>query len=198
MESKLMQSQRGAVLLIALIVLVAMTLAGIAMMRSVDTATVVAGNIAFKQSSVNAADQGLQTGFAYLQSKLGSTTLYSDDAAAGYKASVSDVETLNWWTDPANWAGAKTLTADAAGNVVSVLIHRMCPIAANCKDGAKCGGVDNICGTTPDASMVGCDGCDMSQPNFFTKPPAVHYRITSRAVGPRNSVTVVQTMLRFN
>jgi Tfp pilus assembly protein PilX len=38
--------QRGVMLIIALIVLVAMTMAGIAMMRSVDTATIVAGNIA--------------------------------------------------------------------------------------------------------------------------------------------------------
>jgi len=44
-------------LIIALIVLVAMTLAGIATMRSVDTATVLAGNIAFRQSALNAADQ---------------------------------------------------------------------------------------------------------------------------------------------
>jgi Tfp pilus assembly protein PilX len=43
---------RGAVLFIALIVLVAMTLAGIAIMRSVDTATLIAGNLAFKQGTV--------------------------------------------------------------------------------------------------------------------------------------------------
>ena len=54
------RSQQGAMLIIALIVLVAMSLAGIAMMRSVDTGTLVAGNIAFKQSSLHATDHGLQ------------------------------------------------------------------------------------------------------------------------------------------
>ena len=55
--------QRGTMLVISLIVLVAMTLAGVAMMRSVDTSAIVAGNIAFKQSSLNAADGGIQAGF---------------------------------------------------------------------------------------------------------------------------------------
>ena len=45
------RKQRGTMLIIALIVLVAMTLAGIATMRSVDTATVMAGNIAFRPVS---------------------------------------------------------------------------------------------------------------------------------------------------
>jgi len=58
--------QRGVTLFIALIVLVAMTMAAVAMMRSVDTSTVVAGNIGFRQSAVNAADQGVQTAFAWL------------------------------------------------------------------------------------------------------------------------------------
>ena len=55
--------QRGVVLLLTLIILVAMTLASIGMMRSVDTATVVAGNLAFKQSTAYAADGGTSTGF---------------------------------------------------------------------------------------------------------------------------------------
>jgi Tfp pilus assembly protein PilX len=43
--------QRGAILFIALIVLVAMSLAGIALMRSVDTNVLIAGNLAFRQSA---------------------------------------------------------------------------------------------------------------------------------------------------
>ena len=59
----LARSQRGVVLLIALIMLVAMTLAGIGMMRSVDTGSVIAGNLAFKQSTLNASDAGTSWGF---------------------------------------------------------------------------------------------------------------------------------------
>src|SRR2546425_1077368 len=57
--------QGGTILIIALIVLVAMTLAGIATMRSVDTATITAGNIGLRQASVNAADQEIRAGAAW-------------------------------------------------------------------------------------------------------------------------------------
>jgi Tfp pilus assembly protein PilX len=52
--------QRGAILFIALIVLVAMTLAGIALMRSVDTNVLIAGNLAFRQGATAAGDYGVE------------------------------------------------------------------------------------------------------------------------------------------
>jgi Tfp pilus assembly protein PilX len=55
--------QRGVVLLITLIILVAMTLAGIGMMRSVDTGNLIAGNLAFRQASANANDAGMNMAF---------------------------------------------------------------------------------------------------------------------------------------
>src|SRR5881409_243746 len=67
--------QVGTILIIALIVLVAMTLAGIATMRSVDTATITAGNIGLRQASVNAADQGIQAGVNWLTANLGPTLI---------------------------------------------------------------------------------------------------------------------------
>ena len=192
------QRQRGATLIIALIVLVAMTLAGVAMMRSVDTATVVAGNIAFKQSTVNAADQGLQTGYKWLADiGTASVTLYNTDTAVGYISAVPGTEPN--WMDNNNWSNSKVLnsgSADASGNVVSFLVHRMCPVP-NCAPDATCLGNVNSCGSTPDSTLITGEGIDQSKPNFFTRPPAIHYRITSRAVGPRNSITVVQTMVKI-
>ena len=44
------RAQQGVILFIALIVLVAMSLAGIALMRSVDTNVLIAGNLAFRQA----------------------------------------------------------------------------------------------------------------------------------------------------
>lgn len=52
--------QRGVVLLISLIALVALTLAGLAIVRQVDTATLVTGNVTFRQSSVNTADLAVE------------------------------------------------------------------------------------------------------------------------------------------
>src|SRR4051812_44344510 len=58
--------QRGVVLFIALIVLVAMTLAAIALVRAVDTSTQVAGNIGFKQSTVQSSDMGGEQAISWL------------------------------------------------------------------------------------------------------------------------------------
>jgi len=80
-SSPLPRRQRGVVLLIALIVLVVMTLAGIGMMRSADTGIVIAGNLAFKQATIQAADLGISQSFDNL---LSAATSASDKAVLNY------------------------------------------------------------------------------------------------------------------
>jgi type IV pilus assembly protein PilX len=189
--------QRGVMLIIALIVLVAMTMAGIAMMRSVDTATIVAGNIAYKQSTISGADQGLQAAYFWLTSNALGAKLHSDDVPYGYVSNVPTTEPD--WMNNGSWGEALALNSgnpDAYGNVVSYVIHRMCPVR-NCAPGATCIGNVNSCGTTPDSTLVTGEGIDMTKANFFSKPPMIHYRVTARAVGPRNATTVVQMMVRI-
>ena len=60
------RSQRGVVIFIALIVLVAMTLAGIAMMRSSGSAMLTAGNLGFRQNATASGDLGLETARTWL------------------------------------------------------------------------------------------------------------------------------------
>jgi Tfp pilus assembly protein PilX len=188
--------QRGTILIIALIVLVAMTLAGIATMRSVDTATILAGNIGLRQATSNAADQGIQAGINWLVANLPNAAVLNNDIpAAGYNSNVAVVEPD--WNDPANWAGAAQVnggTSDAGGNTVSFLIHRMCSIK-NCGPTATCG-VPNTCASTLSNATLSQQGVDQTRPtDSHASVPAYHYRITAKAVGPRNSITIVQTML---
>jgi len=193
--------QRGTMLVISLIVLVSMTLAGVAMMRSVDTSAIVAGNIAFKQSSLNAADSGIQAGYTFLTANSGGATLYNDNNAAGVSSTgyfSSAPTTEPDWTNTNNWTNAGSINsgvADAGGNVVQYVIQRLCPIA-NCAPSAVCNGNTNVCGTTPDTTAISGEGTDQSSTNFFTRPPATHYRVTARVVGPRQSTAIVQTLLR--
>ena len=196
--------QRGVTLFIALIVLVAMTMAAVAMMRSVDTATVVAGNIGFRQSAVNAADQGVQTAYAWLGANVGGPGISNDSPASGYFSSVTAGEAPDWYTNSASWVNAAALTltcpatgsttTDCAGNTVSYVIHRMCPVA-NCAPNATCFGVTNVCGQTLSSTAVSGEGVEQGAVNFFTTPPQTHYRVTVRSVGPRASIAYVQTML---
>ncbi len=52
--------QRGVVLFIALIAMVVLSLAGVALIRSVDTAASVAGNIAFREASTTAVNLAVE------------------------------------------------------------------------------------------------------------------------------------------
>src|SRR2546428_13810539 len=91
-QSSLPRRQRGVTLFIALIVLVAMTMAAVAMMRSVDTATVVAGNIGFRQSAVNAADQGVQAAYAWLGANVGGAGGTSESPPSAHFSGVAHGE----------------------------------------------------------------------------------------------------------
>jgi type IV pilus assembly protein PilX len=175
-----------------LIVLVAMTLAGIAMMRSVATSNLIAGNLAFKQMTVQASDNGVEQAYQWLLANR--ATLNSTNAALGYYSSRPGTEPD--WTDPSNWTNAITLPADAAGNVVSFLVHRMCTQPDTAYN-ANNAGVANDCALsispgTPPAPGEG-DSFQTGAP-VFLQDPMVYYRITVRTTGMRNSVSVVQAM----
>src|SRR5438552_9777622 len=181
--------QGGTILIIALIVLVAMTLAGIATMRSVDTATITAGNIGLRQASVNAADQGIQAGVIWLTANLGPTLIadnhQSGTASKGYFSSVPPANDPDWY-EPLNWSEAGQLNngnPDAGGNVVFFLIHRLCPVA-NCDISATCVGNPNpnICASTLSTAALTGEGSDQTRPtDTHTSVPATHYRITAKA-----------------
>ena len=57
----LYRRERGVVLIITLIMLVVMSLAGIAVVRSVDATSAVAGNLALRQASIEPANLAAET-----------------------------------------------------------------------------------------------------------------------------------------
>ena len=79
--------QRGVVLFIALLVMVALSLAGIALIRSADTATIVAGNLAFKQAAASAVDRSIEQAVAALFDPAADPTL-SNPVIADKKADL--------------------------------------------------------------------------------------------------------------
>lgn len=192
--------QRGVVLLLVLIILVAMTLAGIGMMRSVDTGNVIAGNMAFKQTTIQSGDRGISDGYAALLnlSTNNKTALNTNGSFVGYYATplnqceVFNTCAQNWWSEDANWVGAPSVTILDANNktlaTVSYLVHRMCS-AANL--GPNDSG--NTCQTYQDISSA--PGGDKSVGAVIFTNNSVFYRITSRAVGPRNTVSYSQALV---
>jgi type IV pilus assembly protein PilX len=178
--------QRGVVLLIALIVLVAMSLAGVALIRSVDTTVVAAGNLAFSQSALQSGDVGLHEAAKWLETKNGGPDLAITNEGNGYFSAPPFPEPD--WYDMDSWAGSSMLvnggTPDASGNVVRYVIHRLCQTPGK-------GWIDNNCARAPGAAgSTGMSQTTTAPP--YEGTPKLFYRITSRVDGPRNTVSVSQ------
>lgn len=202
--------QKGVVLLIALIVLVAMTLAGIALVRSVDTGNMVAGNLAFKQGATLAGDAGTESAIAWLTPLNGSTTLYVNNAAKGYyatsqatldptnKLSSATMSAVDW--DDNNCSGltfatcVKPAPAITVGdNAVSYIIHRLCQTETDPNS------VGNTCVTYQSSNSTSPKRGELKygEDKRFEPLPGPYYRIISRVKGPRNTVSFVETMIHF-
>jgi Tfp pilus assembly protein PilX len=183
--------QQGVVLLIALIVLVAMTLAGIALVRSVDTTNIIAGNLAFKQAATHSGDTGIEAAVAWLEQNNGGVILQTDNLPNGYAATRQDPAVNQTWDN--YWANVLagrsiTLATDAAGNTASYSIQRMCnatgdPVAP--ATGCSVSPVATV--STANSQAAGAIALQYSS--------QVYYRITSRVVGPRFTVSYVQAII---
>jgi len=187
------RAQEGLVLFIALIVLVAMTMAGVAMMRSVDTGLVVAGNMAFKQSAIMVADRGTAEAVEWLKTNSAGPTLQNTNTSRGYYSARPGTEP-NWF-EAASWTNSTAVnggTPDASGNVVRFIIHRMCTLPDTPYNGSLAG-VQNECALFfPKASGTGGGSMAVGAPQFVGTPQ-LYYRVTTRVEGPRDTVSVIQS-----
>lgn len=198
------RANRGIVLIMALIVLVAMTLGAVALVRSVYTSNVIAGNLAFQQSATHSADAGVEAAIVWLENNNGkpgatgstgacaTNILACDQSTAGYLARRQDPTSQQSWRD--FWdatlsTNAQTLAKDSAGNTVSYVIQRLCTLQGSAQD------TGNECVTSPRASAGTCAGgssCD-SQRDNLAGTSSVYYRITVKVSGPRNTESFTQT-----
>lgn len=184
--------QEGVVLIIALIVLVAMTLGGLALIRSTDLANIIAGNLAFRQAATHSGDQGIEAAFSWLQAN--PSLLNNDSAIDGYSANGNNATRspatgitweAYWNTLPA--ARIRTLPTDGAGNTVSYIIDRLCANAGSPTGGANCS-------SSPAGSVAGGQNEEGGEKPINT-PSGIYYRITVRIAGPRNTTSFVQAMV---
>ncbi|WP_292935272.1 hypothetical protein [Noviherbaspirillum sp.] len=196
-----MRLQRGVVLIVALIVLIAMTLASIAMVRSVDTSTIIAGNLAFKESGAAAGDVAIDTAIIWLAANNSVAVLGSDHGSDGYYASLQDnlditgTHTADNNTDNLDWTSSavvKKLDKDALGNQASYVIHRMCNDPGPF-DPATCASdlsptAGNSLGSKQQNLNYHVGGWDQLSARAY-------YRITVRIKGPKNSINFVQMIV---
>lgn len=182
--------QRGVVLFIALIVLVAMTMVGLAVMRASGGSTLMAGNLSFRQNATVAGDLGIEAARTWLTAQ-GPVTLENNAAGSGYyatwdKAFNPATLPLSGWHDP-------VLATDAAGNKVRYVIHRMCALAGALTLPAA--PPNQECVTLADPGKSGSKGGVAYGEKSLTGTSQPYYRITARIDGPKNTVSFVQAMM---
>ncbi len=203
--------QQGVVLMMALIVLVVLTLAALALTRSVYTSNVLAGNLAFQQAATHSADTGIEAAITWLENNraatadtataaacagaTGANVLTCTQTGRGYSPTRQDPAAgqswANFWTTLQTNGQTLSLTADAAGNTVSYAIQRMCSTTGDAQ------AVGNDCAIAPLATASTCAGgssCDAQKVNL-NSVGQVYYRITVRVDGPRNTQSLVQSMV---
>lgn len=197
-----LHNQRGVILMVSLIILIVMTIAGIALIRSVDTSNVIAGNLAFQQAAVHAGDAGTEDAVVSVIQAFTATELQNHKYTSGYSASV---------TNPANWethwnstvnpnpvtrpvanktcAGQScSLPTDGVGNTVTYTIERLCQTAGD--------PLLSLTGCVSGGGLAAASGNSLgsasNQPSQLTQ---YYYRVTSRIDGPRNTVTYIQSIV---
>ena len=95
------QRAEGAGLVIALVMLVVMSMSALALVRAVSTGVLVAGNFAFRQAAVLAAEAGSETAITWLTARATLPDLYTDQPEEGYYASLPEGMDING-SEPAN------------------------------------------------------------------------------------------------
>lgn len=182
--------QRGAALFIALIALVTMTLAGIALVRSVDTANLIAGNFAFRQASLQASDVGVETAVSALNIIV-TTSLDANWPAPCAVGACNYYPTQQPDTNGVpnvmgNWATVPAITPPISPDYeVKYVIDRLCQGTVPVTDIAgNCYSVSPVASGSKNAGAI-----------TFSGSQTVYYRVTVRVSGPRNTVSMVQVVL---
>jgi type IV pilus assembly protein PilX len=194
---QLVKQQKGMVLFVALIALVAMSLAAAALVRTVDSGVLVAGNLAFKQSAIMSAETGIARAYTYINSKASDVVLQTPDITNGYYAVFDDSVEL---TDATTWADNKTETVpadidDLSGNETRYILQRMCRTTAkadadNCLVGTGRKAPSSQ-GTYSEGGGAGGGGYDRD----LGLSDAVAYRLTVRVKGPKNTYSYLQAFI---
>jgi len=192
---------RGIVLFVALLVMVALSSAGVALMRSTDAATAVTGNLVLKQAASLAVDRGIERAVHALWETTPGLDRTQHAPTQNFYACVrgtgggcmpanSVVPKIPDLLLNANGCSAASLASglianDDAGNRSCYVIERMClapgpAVRSNC----------NL--------ATGALGADPGTEHYIglTRPGDAYYRVTVRVEGPRSTVTYAQAVLK--
>lgn len=180
--------QRGVVLVISLIVLVALTLAGIALVRSTDTGNIISGNMAFRMAALHAVDTGVESAFTAITTSTGFSSNPSVETSVTgghyYPVLQADAAPEDGLPD-VNWSAVPG--SDISGNTVRWVVERMCS-----QNVTTSNDIEARCAVLPGAPNSSNKQGELT-PSAKTMSTA--YRVTIRVEGPRNTVVFAQSVI---
>ena len=207
------QAQRGVSLLFSLMALVILGFGAVALTRSVDTGTLIMGNLSFRQDAVSGSTTVAEEAMAWLQANQAGTKLDNDDTAKGYySSSIESLDPTGNRTSPTNklaivkWDGVcqgvkdvdyttceviPVVGASVNNNKVQYIITRLCD-----SSGPPVG--TNLCVRPAVAATNNVrDRGELTGPRLTQGMGSPYYRIIVRVQGPRNTVSFTETLIHF-
>ena len=189
--------QSGVVLIVTLIALVLLMIASVALIKSTESTSLIAGSIGFKRDMVNQAERAMPT----IRTRFITGTLSNEAtrnanlASANYSAFILPTDAKGLPTVLANTASFDTtystnnITDSDAVITVRYVIDRMC-FAAGSVNATNCilgTSVTDVGGNIKGIQGVGGSGGKVSGSDRAL------YRISMRVSGPRNAETYMQS-----
>lgn len=212
--------QSGIVLFFALLALAVMSIASVALIRSVDTNALLSGNLVFRQSAnttTNVALEGITETIAKSVSLTAST---ANHPTLGYYANCSQFDTqpdlqacdgnrltmVTW--DGSNSALVPTQTdgndeirngVDRQGNQIRYVVERMCNYTqAELDAGSAVSDASRCMMASSPSNGQKCSHNANNRELFrqcVTSSDSPLYRVTLRITGPKNTVTYMQSFI---
>lgn len=186
--------QRGIVMLITLIAMVVLMIGAVALVRSFDTSSILAGNLAFRRDLTNQGERGIALARAAFTGGALSTEAArnSDQSSANYssiKLETNEQGIPKLLVKDSLFSSAGMSVADTTDSTQGITVRYV---------------VDRQCtgqGPPDDSSCVVTTGsADPSGSNWLPKPGGESrpvYRVSVRVTGPRNTQAFFQTTFAY-
>lgn len=180
--------QRGVVLFVTLVVLVLMTLATVAVVRSMDTANVIAGNFAFKQAGMQASDRAITDAMNMLANIVQDGGGSTDLANRYFHLRQTSLDALGVPTT-INWSNVACV--DERGVAVTACDTDLGMYRIQYY-------IERQCDADPDVTNIQSikTHCDYEvRQSSPSEQIAVRYRVIVRVRGPRNATGMYEVMV---
>ena len=173
--------QRGTSIVLVMVVLVVMLLGGLALSRTTEAGTLVAGNIASRSAAMQASEVGVNAAYAALKSLADEGTdrgtWYTSHLAPQTPAGLPDID---WDAAPSQAVGSFT---------VSHVVERVCDAAGAVTDPYR------QCLLKEVEMPVDRSEDPGDRNRQLDNPYAPQFRLTARATDARNTTVFVQMLV---